>query len=1262
MAIFKPRHMDHAVLIFSKRDPLRHTTMYLSRQHTMASMYDFLCRCVISQSSNLAGSVRFATTSFTSFLLLATLMLSGIVNGQSNHVPNGSELRTIDVPIGQSASVATRLGLQYRDQPNVQISFDSREDRLIVMAPSAMQEVIANQVNALLETDSRALQTGQTSGDFSYRLRHLDWKAFEREFQKLSLAPASVLRVRSGQVASFRLTTAPMMGSTVEVNRNTGVVQVRSGATTINGWKKIIQTLDSPANPGANEVTTVLRLRNAEPAPIQRAIRLLGKLENKNARKRANKNTRANNQARSQIRTVAFQDAELPAPNPDQDADDEAGESGSGVIGDTQIEFVPELGTIIIKGAKRDVQRVMDVIKEIEKQSEVTKPNVEVVQLQHADANAVATLLTQLYEDVLSARQGEVSITSLDAPNALLLIGRTEAIKSLLELIQKIDQPLPESDRLRIFRLQHASALDAEQTIRDFFTNQPGEDDELRPGLGGRVRILGDYRTNSLIISASPRDMEEASRLIGELDVQNTSAQTQIKVFPLNNALAEDLASVIEDAISASESDDSNLTSPSTSLSIVKLNSPDGQVLDSGILAGASVTADNSGNALVVRATAASMPLIAELIRQLDQSPNIDSLVKVFTIENGDALQLTNALTDLFGDDAASGGTSVGSGNLAALPPSTSSAESSLVPLRYSPDQRTNSIIASGSAEDLEVVESILLRLDSQGFAERITEVIWLRHQTAADVALALQTYVQQRTQTVNTIQQFQQGLGPYDLPDRDLIVVPEPVTNSLLLSVAPRLYEDVRRLVDRLDRRPPMVMIKVVLAEVNLGDSFEIGGEIGLQDSLLYDRGIAEASIGAGNPQSIPGFNFNGNGTPNVNSFGRESLAGRGLTSLGVGTGTNGIGGFVLSAASESVSMLFRTLQTADRLQILSRPHIMTLDNTEGFVQVGRQVARITDIINNLNGTQLVTEDIEVGLILRVRPRVGADGLIVMNIDATRSERDPQNGTAIGQFDDGPIIVDDIIRTTAQSVVAAYSGQTVIFGGLIQKQRTNISRRVPLVADIPLIGNFFKFDSETETRAETLIVMTPMLVTGDEDLEYVKQTESSRMSWCLADVVEMHGDVGLNGGYGLWGPAVGQTIYPDLQPTIDDIIIRDDLSVESRSASGYSIDGSESMILEDGIPYESSPYQSAPLDNIPEQGVPGFTPNPAPPIGGPVMPYSTSDVRQPSSSLNQERSNPPAPSHSPILESTKLSSQAMQVSWQALIKEDSIGTAPSSK
>ena len=803
-------------------------------------------------------------------------------------------LRKLQLPPGQAGSVATRLGLQYRDQEDVQISFDPRENQLLVMAPRAMHPQIDQQVDAILDADRRATGTTSGSSEFTYLLRHADWQRFEREFQKLSLAPASVTRSRSGQLAAFRLTSAPLMGSIVEVNRRTGSVHVSSAPSKIEAWRKLIAALDIPDERG-DRVTRLLRLKNAEPAPIQRAIRLLSKLTERQDWKGQNRkeNTRASTATNSPFRTAAFQQdddqADMKSPADAKTDSDKTKTGGAGVIGDTDIEFVPELGTIIIKGAKRDVQRVMDVIKEIEEQSELTKPEVEVVQLQHADANAVATLLTQLYEDVLSARQGAVSITSLDAPNALLLIGRTEAIKSLLELIQKIDQPIPESDRMRIFRLQHASATDAEQVIRDFFADRPGSGDDLRPGLGSRVRVLGDYRTNSLIVSASPRDMTEISRLIDDLDVQTITSQNQIKVFPLNNALAEDLAPVIQDAISGDgpsdgpsdgQGDGTRTTTPSTALSIVALDSTGNRVLDSGVLTGATVTADASANAVVVRASAASMPLIGELIRQLDQAPNIDSLVKVFTVENGDALQLMGALQDLFGQDASTAGTSIGAGNRSGLPPSTGATDSSLVPLRFSFDQRTNAIIASGSAEDLEVVESILIRLDSAGFAERITEVIWLRHQGATEIATAIQAYVQQRTQSVNAIQQFQQGLGPFDLPDRDLIVVAEPVTNSLLLSVAPRMYEDVRRLIDRLDRRQPMVMIKVVLAEVSLGDTFEIGGEVGLQDSLVYDRGIASAAITPSNP----GFNFNNAGVPNANQFARGTLAATGVSSLGVG------------------------------------------------------------------------------------------------------------------------------------------------------------------------------------------------------------------------------------------------------------------------------------------------------------------------------------------------------------------------------------------
>lgn len=1073
--------------------------------------------------------------------------------------PGASTLDKIPVPPSQARSLATKLSLQFRDVAGLSIVPDPSRGELVVMAPATMQTKIAEAATSLMSVDTP-----------TQRLRLVLKNTTPNQFENLlaSLSPRPLpTNVRSGgSMVTINLHPIGLPATTIEIDRARGHLVIDAPSDQLEGWRKVISAVDATAISG-DQTVQIVRIVRSTPAPIQRAVRLLSRRAGTRtaqtwAELQAAKARSNGRSIRVPVRSAAFMQQDGGGGN---DAgggfdnggggDDAGGNDGggdgaaenAGVFGDVQIEFVPELGQAIIRGSKKDVARVRDVIREIERQSEITKPDVEVVPLAHVDSTALADLLRQIYDDVLSARQGQVSVTALDNPNALLLIGRTEAIRSLMDLIKKLDQPSDQISRLQVFRLQHASAIDAETQIREFFVAKPGSDENDRPGLGTRVRVDADYRTNSLIVSAAPRDLEEVTRLINALDVNQVAAESQLKVFQLSNALAEDLAEVIQAAVAGeTESPSEDVTTPSTTLSILTVNADAGGLLQSGILAGAVVTPDPNSNSLVVRAPASSMPLITELVRQLDQPPGAESLVKVFTIENGDALQLTTALTDLFGDDAAANGTSIGAGNLAGLASSTASQESSLVGLRFSTDQRTNSIIASGSADDLDIVESILLRLDTAGFAERITEVIWLRHQTAADIALALQTYIQQRTQTVNTIQQFQQGLGPFDLPDRDLIVVAEPVTNSLLLSVAPRLYEDVRRLIDQLDRRPPMVLIKTLIAEVTLSDGFEIGGELGIQDSLLFNRSVAadavDGAISGVGPvtNGVQAFNFNAaaNNT-NAQIFGQESLAGRSLSTFGLGTvsETFGFGGFVLSAASESVNLLFRTLQNANRLQILSRPQVMALDNTEAFLQVGRQIARITGVVQNgLGNNTLDIEDIEVGLILQVRPRVGSDGLILVDVDATRSERDPASGTTIptGDAAGTTVTIDDITRTTAQSTIAAYSGQTVIFGGLIQKERVNISRRVPILADIPVLGYLFKFDSETEVRSETLIVLTPTLVVGDEDLEYIKQIESSRMSWCLADVVEMHGDVGLSGGYGLWGPAVGGTIYPDLHPTVD--------------------------------------------------------------------------------------------------------------------------------
>ncbi len=107
------------------------------------------------------------------------------------------------------------------------------------------------------------------------------------------------------------------------------------------------------------------------------------------------------------------------------------------------------------------------------------------------------------------------------------------------------------------------------------------------------------------------------------------------------------------------------------------------------------------------------------------------------------------------------------------------------------------------------------------------------------------------------------------------------------------------------------------------------------------------------------------------------------------------------------------------------------------------------------------------------------------MQVIAERSSLGPEaTGTPVGFGANGEVIRSPVInKTNAQTTISAYSGQTVVFAGLIQKQRTSVSRRIPWLGDIPYLGALFRFDSETETRNELLIILTPRIVQTDEEL-----------------------------------------------------------------------------------------------------------------------------------------------------------------------------------
>ncbi|MCA9226129.1 MAG: hypothetical protein KDA47_10985, partial [Planctomycetales bacterium] len=586
----------------------------------------------------------------------------------------------------------------------------------------------------------------------------------------------------------------------VELNGNRRVLQIDRRAKTVRFegpdeavrlWRSLVETLDRPRR-STDEQIAITSLDKAEPETIRSALMMLRQAALRGGtliEPAANGNRRFTGLA-----SLIFQPApeaavpNPPAPNPQApnppaqpnpatnqpnpaDADPEAADDPTdleegGSIGDVQLEFIPEFGVVVVKGNKRDVARVMRIIDQITQQSVETQPEVEVVLLQHINANAVATLVTDLYTQAFATRQTPVSIVSLDKPNALVLVGRPEAIASVKTILEKLDQPVPASTQLKIFRLEHMSAIDAEQTVRNFFVTNPGQGgntpENLRPALGTKVRVIADYRTNSLIVQASSRDLEEVAFLLARLDIESTDATHVLRVFKLRNALAVDLATVLQQAISgvalsaagAPQTTTAASTGPSqpvttqksTNLSIIGIDKAGNRLVQAGILNDVTVAADANINALVVRGPARAMDLMGSLIEQLDQMPDATSQIKVFELENGDATAMTAMLQQLFGQQVTAGqgvlNQFVQSQALSNLTGGAGAGDSSLIPLRFAIDQRTNAIIASGSAGDLQVVELLILRLDESGVEPRITNVVRLKNAPALDVATAISNFL----------------------------------------------------------------------------------------------------------------------------------------------------------------------------------------------------------------------------------------------------------------------------------------------------------------------------------------------------------------------------------------------------------------------------------------------------------------------------------------------------------------------------------------
>lgn len=770
--------------------------------------------------------------------------------------------------------------------------------------------------------------------------------------------------------------------------------------------------------------------------------------------------------------------------------------------------------------------RMKDIEKEIARLDQPTAPEGRATPfaLKRQSASRVANLITQFFADRYpneSRAQHQVRVTWDDNTNTVFVQAAPADLTEIRALVERIDtMPSLAVNDLRIFRLNNAVSDDLAILLTRAITD--GFAPTTTTGLGG----LGGA---------------------GQLPGQPGGAGQPGGGLGLGQGLGQGL-------IGQTGLAGQGLGTRATKVSSLRFvtGKKDGKAVQTGILEDVRITSDPRTNSLLISAPEKTMLLLQALVKELDVPPAARSEINIFPLRKGDAVQVAQTLQQLFlgtgglGTTTQTGGGFPGGGGalgqagggllgaqlgqprpLQLTLRGTSPEGAPLIDLRLTVDERTNSLIVAGSRNDLEIIEAVIGRLEDADVQQRRNFAYKLQNALAADVAVALNDFL---TKSLTVLQGGNQ-LNAFQKLQKEVVLVPEPISNSVLISATQDYFDDIMALVRQLDAMPPQVVIQVLVAEVDLSDNNEFGVEIGLQSPVLFQRGIfpaagfdgttsftapTDGSVGlvppgvtvnnTVNPSAYPGFNFNTTNPLGNNPAASSKLVGfQGLGNLGVGriSPTSNVGGFVFSAASESFNLLIRALKVQSRLDIMARPQIMTLDGQTAFINVGQEIPIVTSTTATATGfVQSNIDRRQVGVLLQVTPKIMPDGRVLMRVIPEISSVVPQP-VNLGNGQVGTALNLQRIETT----VSAYDGETVALGGLITTRASKQENKIPWLGDLPGVGAAFRFRTHQKAKVELLIIMTPHVVRNRAEAERILAEESRKMDWILGDLYKIHGN-----------------------------------------------------------------------------------------------------------------------------------------------------------
>jgi general secretion pathway protein D len=321
-----------------------------------------------------------------------------------------------------------------------------------------------------------------------------------------------------------------------------------------------------------------------------------------------------------------------------------------------------------------------------------------------------------------------------------------------------------------------------------------------------------------------------------------------------------------------------------------------------------------------------------------------------------------------------------------------------------------------------------------------------------------------------------------------DALITSDMESRNLIVVTDEKTYQIIKTIVANLDRPRPQVLIDCVFVQVTHTNELDLGTEMTYTGPLSIStnpNGTATTQFGLGlaNPSGVAVSGIPDLGTGLINTVPIPGAAPN-LSS----PSSNGV---FYSLVGRDVNATIHALSSVNKTEVLSRPSVLTRNNQQATILVGQEIPLITSsTVSTLTAAPTNTiEEKDIGIILKVTPFITPEGNVEMILDPQISSLSSQS-VQLGNNQSYPVI--NLI--SADTVVVTPNNQTVVIGGLMQTQNNETENKVPLLGDIPILGNAFKYKTSNKQKTELIIFLTPHIVQDPSDLAKLTVAERGRM------------------------------------------------------------------------------------------------------------------------------------------------------------------------